>query len=236
MNGLISMSENKDLTIVLLHGWGHSKKHWSSLEQKLSTDHKVVSLDFPGFGDEPLPPSDWGIPEYSEWLAKQIDKMDLKSVVLIGHSFGGRVAAYTASKNPSWLNAIVLSGAPAIYRPSSIVRRKIMMYKIAKKILPTFVKNLFINKEDQDARSRGLGRIRYKAITFDQTEDLPKISVPTLIINGEKDEQNPVEIAKEVHTLIPNSQLEIIKGGDHFIFANNEYLFYGKVINFLKSL
>lgn len=229
-------NRRNDLTIILLHGWNQDKRVWFQIENKLSKDFNVFSLDWPGFGNENKPKADWGIPEYSVWLENQIENMHLNNIILIGHSFGGRVVAYTASKNPSWLKAIILSGTPCIYEPNKLVKTRVFLIKIFGKIVPQKIKNLFLSKEDLDAREKGMKVIRYKAITFDQKEFLPKISIPTLIINGKKDIENPIKIVKGMHSLIPNSKLIILENLGHNIFIENENLFYGKVKNFIKNL
>jgi pimeloyl-ACP methyl ester carboxylesterase len=234
--GRVVMKNKNSYTIVFLHGWDQSKRVWFHLEKKLSKQYSTFSLDLPGFGEREKPDTDWGIPEYSEWLNNQIEKKKVDNVVLIGHSFGGRIAAYLASKNPTWLQALVLSGTPCLYEPNIQIKFKIITGKLIRNLLPQRFKNLFLSKEDLDAREKGMKKIRYNVITFDQRDFLPNINSPTLIINGEKDRSNPVKIAKKTNNLIPNSKLVIMENLGHNIFIENENLFYGKIQTFIENL
>lgn len=104
------------MKIVILHGWGHDKTMWGSIVKKLGRN--AIALDLPGFGAEPLHDKNWGVPDYANWVNRKISKY--KNVMLIGHSFGGRIAAEIASKNPENLKGLILTGAPCLYRPNLI--------------------------------------------------------------------------------------------------------------------
>jgi len=81
------------MNIVVLHGWGHNKHYWKALKRPLGRLGKVYIPDLPGFGSEPLINENWGVPDYAKWVEGYVSKKKLKRVVLIGHSFGGRISA-----------------------------------------------------------------------------------------------------------------------------------------------
>src|SRR5437764_447469 len=68
----------------------------------------AVALDLPGFGATPPPASAWGSADYATAVADAIDE----PMVILGHSLGGRVAAYLAALRPDLVRALVLTGAP----------------------------------------------------------------------------------------------------------------------------
>ena len=218
------------MKIIILHGWGHSGELWKNLATKFGKNAKA--LDLPGFGDEPLVKDDWGIPEYADWVIRQIDKK--KDTVLIGHSFGGRIAAEVASKNPKLLKGLVLTGAPCLYRPSTLVKAKIKIYKLLKVFMPKGIKVLFYSEDLK--RAGKLEKIFRNIITYDQSTSLKKIIIPTLLIWGESDDQVQLHIAHEMEKLIPNSQLKIIENAGHNAFLNKPDLFFGYVKNFINNL
>lgn len=222
-------------TILLLHGWGQNKEAWESIRPLLEQNFKVIALDLPGFGKEKKPSSNWTIQNYSQWLVKKVETLEIKNLILIGFSFGGRIAAYTASRNPKWLKGLVLIGTPGLYRPTIKTKLKIGAYKTYKKFLPKSVLSKTLSKEDISARSSNLGEIRYNAITFDQTKYLPQIKVPTIIIAGKHDEQVSLKISEEMNDLIENSKLEVFNT-NHYIFNKKPLLVYGKIKTFIKNL
>lgn len=220
-------------TLVILPGWGQATGDWTVAASNF-TDVKTVIIELPGFGDTPLLDENWGIPEYAAYVLTKIEDLNATDIILLGHSFGGRIASYLASQKPTWLKALILYGAPCIYRPALKTKLLVRLAKVAKKL--GFSSKLSRNTELQEADNKGMGKIFRKTISFDQTTLLPNIEVPTLLLWGENDTEAPLRIGKEIHTLIPNNKLEIIDNAGHNLHIDNQYIFYGKIKNFLETL
>jgi pimeloyl-ACP methyl ester carboxylesterase len=220
-------------TLVVLHGWGQSKLSWNVFMRFFNEDN-IFCPDLPGFGTQPLANDDWGVREYSTWVEDWIKSKKLSNVIILGHSFGGRIGSYIASKNPTWLKGLILYGAPSLYRPSKTV--SVVGY--VSRLLKTFNLNLFTypNSELEYADKHGLGKVFRKSVIFDQTTLLPHIQVPTLLIWGERDTEVPVSIAQEMHTLIPTSTLIILENLGHNAHIENPTLFYGTSKTFISNL
>jgi pimeloyl-ACP methyl ester carboxylesterase len=218
------------MKIIILHGWGHNKTLWGNVANMLGKD--VVALDMPGFGDEPLVKDDWGIPEYAKWVESKISKY--KHVVLLGHSFGGRVAAEIASGRPSNVKGLILSGAPCIYRPTVYTKVKISLYKAVKIFIPNSIKGKFYSADLKEAGK--LEKIFRRVVNYDQTEQLKKITIPTLLIWGENDNDAPLRLAHEINSLIKESELKIIENAGHNTFLDKPNLFYAYVTKYISNL
>ena len=81
------LDKNKD-TIVFLHGSGLSHIVWSLAEQFFSSKNfNVLSIDLPGHGNSDGPCLD-SIEKIADWLEKVFDKLQLKNLILVGHSQG----------------------------------------------------------------------------------------------------------------------------------------------------
>lgn len=221
-------------TLVILHGWNQSSSDWVVVRQMLGKDFSVVIFDLPGFGSEHLEKKDWTIPDYADWVTSRLEKIQGNKIIL-GHSFGGRIASYIASENPGWLKGLVLYGAPCLYRPSPKIKIVVFLAKILKMLN---LKKFFINKNTElvSADSAGLGKIFRNVVSFDQTKNLSQINVPTLLVWGEYDFAVPVKIAKEIQMLISKSKLVIIDQVGHNAHKENPYLFYGIIKIFLKNI
>ncbi|RMD77263.1 alpha/beta fold hydrolase [Candidatus Dojkabacteria bacterium] len=221
-------------TLIILHGWNQSKKDWEEVINRLNEkDIDTVAFDLPGFGSQALISLDWGIPEYSQWVSQQIESSHKKKVILLGHSFGGRIASYLASQNPKWLHKLILYASPSIYRPSYQVRFKIFLAKLFK-ILG--IKKKPNNKELEEADNREMGKIFRKVVPFDQTLNLSNIRVQTYLIWGERDDVVPLKIAKEMKQLISRSNLIVFKNLGHNAHKENVNLFVGKLIKLIKDV
>jgi pimeloyl-ACP methyl ester carboxylesterase len=220
------------MKIVILHGWNQNKNFWKEFQSQFS-DGEVIVFNLPGFGDEPLVSEEWNIPEYAAWVRKKVEGLGENSIVLLGHSFGGRIASLLASQRPNWLKGLILYGAPALYRPKPSVRLKIVAAKIAKRMGFSRPSG---NGELRDADNKKMGRIFRRAVLFDQTELLANIDVPTLLIWGSDDHDVPLRIAQEMKNLISGSNLVIMDNVGHNAHLENSNLFYGTVKKFLKNL
>lgn len=226
-----------EATIVLLHGWKRDRTYWSNLEKELSSKYAVISWDLPGFGNEPLIDDNWSIPEYALWVNEKIkQELPNKKIILLGHSFGGRVASYLASSQPQYLLALILYASPSLYRPTSQIKRKIQAYKILKRILPKSFLQSFKSDDQKNVENTSLEKIFRKTIPFDQTEELKKINVPTYIIQGDKDVSVRIEVANEMHELIKNSEEIIVPNATHFLHLENPILFNGIIKKIISEI
>lgn len=218
------------MQIVILHGWGHDKTMWEPMTKKLGGN--AIALDLPGFGIESLPDANWGVPDYANWVNRKISKY--KNVVLIGHSFGGRIAAQVASQNPQNLKGLILTGAPCLYRPGLKTRTKITVYKFFKIFVPKDIRRFFYTA---DLRKAGrLEAVFRNVVAYDQEQTLKKINVPTLLLWGQNDKDAPLNIAGQMHSIIPDSQLKIVENAGHNLFLEQPDLFYGHINKFVKRL
>lgn len=224
-------------TLILLHGWKRDKNDLIQLKEYLSKDCKIISFDMPGFGQEPLTDSDWGIPEYANWVDEKIKKeFSRENIILLGYSFGGRVASYLASKRPKYLSALILYSSPSLYRPTLNIRMRIFMYKILKCILPEYIKSKFRSDDQKDSENTELSKIFRNTVNFDQTDLLKNINVPTYILTGDSDKSVRKEIADEMKELIPNSKKIIIPNASHFFHVENPTLFNATVKNIISEI
>ena len=106
----IQYGEGKD--IILLHGWGQNIEMMKPIGDNLCNRFRINILDLPGFGESEEPKSVWNISDYSEMLEEYVKKMDIKKPIIMGHSFGGRVAIRYSSNHP--IEKLILFGAPCI--------------------------------------------------------------------------------------------------------------------------
>lgn len=216
--------------IVILHGWGHNKKLWSEIVSKFGND--ALAYDLPGFGAEPIVDDNWGVDEYVDWVHNKISKFD--KVVLVGHSFGGRVAAKLASRESKNVVGLVLAGAPCLYRPKVLTKAKIFFSKVLRVFFHEDFKSLFYSHDLK--KSGKLKKIFRNVVNYDQKGDLEKISVPTLILWGENDDSVSTTVAKEMSQIVKNSKIIIIENTGHNLFLENPNIFYGAIKNFISNL
>ena len=108
--------------VLALPGWGRDHNDFASALAGLD----AVALDLPGFGAVPEPPAPWSTAEYAEAVVAVLDDLCERAVV-VGHSFGGRVAVRLASDRR--VAALVLTGAPLAPPPGRALPRPPLAYR-----------------------------------------------------------------------------------------------------------
>ena len=112
----IQYGSGKD--IILLHGWGQNIQMMQPLGDLLQDRFRITILDLPGFGQSSEPLEVWTISDYSHFLEKFANEVHIKKPIVIGHSFGGRVAirysAHNTIEKLVLFNALILT-SPILY-------------------------------------------------------------------------------------------------------------------------
>ncbi|PIP25191.1 MAG: hypothetical protein COX34_00095, partial [Candidatus Nealsonbacteria bacterium CG23_combo_of_CG06-09_8_20_14_all_36_12] len=106
-------------TILILHGWGWpvSVHQWIRVKELLEKEKfKVIVPDLPGFGENPPPSQPWTISDYAEWVKDFCEKNEISQFFLLGHSFGGSVAAKFSVKYPEKVRKLILVDSAGIRR------------------------------------------------------------------------------------------------------------------------
>jgi pimeloyl-ACP methyl ester carboxylesterase len=93
--------------LVFVHGWSRNRNDWDGQIDYFSEKHEVIRLDLAGYGESIGNRNDWSIIAFSHDVMAVIEKLDLKQIVLIGHSLGAPVALETARRLPDRIVGIV---------------------------------------------------------------------------------------------------------------------------------
>lgn len=215
----IQYGEGKD--ILLLHGWGQNIEMMKPIGDNLSDNCRVTIIDFPGFGQSDEPKVAWTISDYSNMLEKVVKHLKIKKPVIIGHSFGGRVAIRYSAYNP--VEKIVLFGSPCV-RSQQKLSFSTRVLKTIKK-LPGMNKfgeymKKYIGSRDYKAASPIMRETLVNVVNEDLSMYAKKIEEPTLLIWGEYDEEAPLEEARLLENIMVDAAL-IVLPGTHYAYLEN---------------
>lgn len=211
----IQYGEGED--IVLLHGWGQEIQMMQPLGNEFS-DYKITILDFPGFGFSEEPKEAWSIEDYCEALEILLKELKIKKPILMGHSFGGRVAICYASRNP--VSKLVLFGSPCVRENRKSMKESLLksmkripgMEKIAEKA------KQYIGSPDYKNASPIMRSILVNVVNQDLSGYAKKISCPTLLIWGTLDEAAPISDARKLEALLQDGALIELEGCTHYAY------------------
>ena len=118
--------------IILLHGWGASSTIFESITNILKTKYTIYTIDLPGFGKSDEPDKPYNLDDYVDLLYQFIIDLDIYNPILLGHSFGGRIAIKFASLYN--VSKLILVDSAGLKQKNFIkTKTKILLYKLKKK-------------------------------------------------------------------------------------------------------
>lgn len=227
------------MKVIILPGWQHNSEHWtkvSELLNQLEVNHEII--DLPGFGKEAFQKEIVNIEHVTDWLEKKLSRDEYSEIILVGHSYGGRVAASFASREPAKLKKVILIGSPNLYHIDKKTKFKKFISKLLlpfKSLLPEKLKEKFRSADYKKVHGTQLENLFKNIIGENQSTLLGKIKVPTLLIWGENDTSVPISVAFGIKKIIKNCELEILSGVRHNIHLEKPQLLVAKIIKYAKS-
>ncbi len=90
-------NEKGNSTLLFIHGALINKEYWTSQLSHFSKKYRVIAVDLPGHGKSTHNKMDWTGPRLGKDISKFIQKLELKNVIIIGHSFGSDVMLETVT-------------------------------------------------------------------------------------------------------------------------------------------
>ena len=91
------IDNNSEKTLLFLHGWGQNIEMMEPIAKPFMNEYNVLILDLPGFGKSSEPKTVWSLEDYATMVNAFVKKFKLNHLILIGHSFGGKIAILYAS-------------------------------------------------------------------------------------------------------------------------------------------
>ncbi len=215
----IQYGEGKD--ILLLHGWGQNIEMMKPLGDNFCDRFRITILDFPGFGNSNEPDYDWSISDYSLMLEEFTKRLDIKKPIIMGHSFGGRVAIRYSANHP--IEKLILFGSPCIR-----IQEKLPLYVVILKKLKQLpgLNNLgeymkkYIGSRDYKAASPTMRKVLVNTVNEDLSSYARNIEEPTLLIWGDHDTEAPLNDARQLEKIMIDAAL-IILPGTHYAYLEN---------------
>lgn len=215
--------------VVVMHGWGCDHSTVSVLaEAAVLPGTRVYNLDLPGFGSSPEPPAHWGIYDYADAVEAFCKALGLERPVLVGHSYGGRIAIILGERmDPAKI--ILVDAAGIRPRRSLSYYIKVYGFKLAKAVLPFIAGRRRAGEIIERMRGRSgssdyakaspvMRAVMSRAVNTDLRHHLPGIKCPVLLIWGGKDSATPIADARLMQKLIPDAGLVEYPEADHYSF------------------
>ncbi len=236
-------------SIIILHGWGLSGQTFAPLVRAFhNRGYSAWAPDLPGFGKSALPKRPLHLADYADFLHDYIHKKTIQRPILVGHSFGGRVALKYAALHPDGVRALILTGTPG-FTPVARSKRVIFIgiAKIGNVICSIYPLSLMrdairrwyycIVGAREFYRAQGTMRETFKNIVKEElVVSMKENRAPTLLLWGERDAITPVSIAKKMKDVMPHASLQAVPDVGHGFPFTHAKAFVSHVLPFISSI
>ena len=214
------ISYGKGKNIIFLHGWGGCTASFKGLADALSSEYRVTLVDLYGFGETPHPEFPLTLDDYAEGVSRIFRKENIAEAVLVGHSFGGRVAVRFARKYPGCCLKLVLIDAAGL-RPRFSLKKTLRV--ACHKLLKACGRKGLIGSADYAALT-GAMKGTFLNIIRDYTDkDLRYISSGALILWGKRDKDTPPYMAKRFRKRIKGAVSIVFPDAGHYSYLDAFY-------------
>ena len=212
--------------IIAMHGWGRSRHDWANILRA----QPALALDLPGFGASSPPAAALDTAGYAELLQPLLGED--QPPILLGHSFGGRIAVQMARRWPARVAGLVLTGVPLLRaelggsggkpKPGYRIGRFLHRHGLLTEQAMGRLREKY-GSADYRRASGVLREILVKAVNEDYTDALGEIhraELPVRMIWGEHDTAAPVPMARHAAELIgPTARLKVVERSAHLLDA-----------------
>jgi 3-oxoadipate enol-lactonase len=244
--------------VVLLHGFPLRREMWREQLTGLGSIYRVIAPDLRGHGESPVPEGVYTMDEMADDVIELLDTLHItERIVLGGLSMGGYVALSLVARYPDRVRALMLmdtrasADSPESAAQREATARSVLAADSAAPVVDAMLPRLFapITLEQRPERvepmmelmqatsPRGIaGALRGMAVRPDRRGDLPKISVPTLVLVGEHDAITPPDEVRAMAAAIPDARFEVIPQAGHLAPYENYSAANAVILQFLNSL
>lgn len=218
--------------IVLLHGWGQNIEMMKPIGDNLMEEYRITIIDLPGFGNSEEPKTVWRIFDYTEMVHQLLVQLSIKNPIMIGHSFGGKISLLYASMYPT--KKLILFGSP-FRQGIKKLSFKTKMLKVAKK-LPGMDKvaekaKKHIGSTDYKNASPIMRAILVDHVNLDISEEVKRITCPTILVWGDCDTEVPLKEAYQLEEYISDAAVVVYEGCTHYAYLER----LGQTVRIINS-
>jgi pimeloyl-ACP methyl ester carboxylesterase len=217
-NGFKFVDEGNGQVLLLLHGLFGALSNWEGVVNRFSKKFRVVIPMLPIYE---MPIKEAGLEGLRTFVEEFVAFKKLNDLIIMGNSLGGHVALLYILKNSEKVKKLILTGSSGLFEDSmggSYPKRGNYDY-IRERVAYTFYDPNVATKELVDEvfeTTRSIPKcmrivaIAKSAQRHNMADEIPNISVPTLLVWGLNDTITPPIVAHEFNRLIPNSELKFI--------------------------
>ncbi|MFF5933334.1 alpha/beta fold hydrolase [Streptomyces sp. NPDC012508] len=219
--------------VVLVHGAGLDGRMWQPQVEALADEFTVVAWDEPGSGRSSAVPAGFGLEDFARALAAVIEDVGLGPAQVAGLSWGGTVVLELYRWRPDLVRSLLMVDTYAGWKgslpPEEVAARvegaQRMLAVSREEFVPTLPGlyavgpperfTVLLDAMNREVRPETMAMQLSLMAEADETDLLPRITVPTLLLWGERDARSPLEVAYAFQAAIPHAELVTIPEAGH---------------------
>jgi 3-oxoadipate enol-lactonase len=241
--------------VVLIHGYPFNRSLWNEQVAELSHSYRVIVPDLRGFGESDSSTGPATMDRMAQDVALLLDHLGISRAVIGGLSMGGYVALAFYKQFPSRVRSLILADTRAQADTEEGKQTRAQqaekalaegMAGIADAMLPKLltpdtvskrpeivkrVRDMMLKTKPEGTAAALLGM----AQRDDQTQLLPQISSPVLIVVGAEDAITPVADSEKMHNAIAGSRLVVLENAGHVSNLERTEEFNQHLLDFLRE-
>lgn len=251
-----------DSVVILIHGFGLSCDIWQGNIEELAKSHRVIALDFWGYGKTDATPQKINIKQYPEFIVWFMDALKIKHAKLVGHSLGGLITLRVASNYPEYVEKIMLvgsagftKGVPWYFRLFTVpflgeliakVNRKNLKRALAQNIYRGNISDSLINslfeytqkphaiRHSLNLLRSGMNFLGFRSTVIRQIQrETQSIQCPVFVLWGKNDRILNYRGAFRAKKLMPQARVEVLEKCGHLPQLEYPTRFNELVLSFL---
>jgi non-heme chloroperoxidase len=242
-----SLLNPKTRTVLFLHTWALNSDIWQyQMNYLCGRGMRTVAYDRRGEGKSNDPGCNYDFDALAGDLAKIIEQLDLRDIILVGHSMGcGEIVRYLSKYGDARVSRIVFVATSLPFglktddNPDGVPNSELVAVRdVITHDFPQYLRSLapdFFGRRVSSSTEDWVIRMSVDHSSLpalvgtqiadtetDFRKELPSIAKPTLIIHGDSDVFCRLEVtAQRVHRLIPGSRLKVYEGGPHGLMISH---------------
>lgn len=250
--------------MVFVHGWGGSRRYWRSTAEAIADNFDCLLYDLRGFGSSPIPPDapdlKYAMEDYADDLAVLLDALNLDRVYLNAHSMGASIATFFLNRYSAKVQQAILTcngifeydarAFAAFHKFGGYVVKfrynwflkfpfadRMFMARFLHRPIPRGDRQAFLEDFLLADYEAAVGTI-YTSVSKQAVETMPqefaKISVPTLMVSGEKDIIIPAKMGRQAAALNDKIQYVELPKTSHFPMLEDKTAYLNTIREFLQ--
>jgi 3-oxoadipate enol-lactonase len=245
---LFYADQGQGTAIVFAHGVGGNHASWYNQIAFFSRWYRVLAIDHRGFGNSADAPDGPGASAFVDDLEALLDHLHLDRAILVAQSMGGGTCLGFSLRHPERVLALVMADTSGgISAPGRLQERLAEQRRltddlsqadrvVSRRFQDTqpALTQLYLELASFNATNRR--NLRGRALQTPSPEQLARLTMPVLFVNGSEDVLNPPDVADMVHQLVPGSQLLIIQDAGHSAYFEKPEAFNQVLLNFLSQV